>query len=102
MYQVQDGRLGDCSDGDSIPDPYESPNRVAILMAGTQPVQNSLATATMISGLATAAAARAGGPVRPPAQVLSELLEAVATLLMVEVTPENQTQHNVDVAKHAR
>ena len=36
---------------------------------------------------------------RPPAQVLSELLEALATLLMVEVTPANQAQHNVDVAK---
>ena len=35
----------------------------------------------------------------PPAQVLSDLLEALATLLMAEVTPENQTHHNVDVAK---
>ena len=33
MYQLQDGRLGGCSDGDSIPDPYEPPNRVAIFMA---------------------------------------------------------------------
>ena len=36
MYQVQDGRLGGCSDGDSIPDPCEPPNRVVIFMAGTQ------------------------------------------------------------------
>ena len=36
---------------------------------------------------------------RPPAQVLSELLEALATLLMVVVTPTNQAQHNMDVAK---
>ena len=36
---------------------------------------------------------------RQPAQVLSELLEALATLLMVEVTPTNQAQHNMDVAK---
>ena len=35
----------------------------------------------------------------PPAQVLSDLLEALATLLMAEVTSENQTQHNADVAK---
>ena len=36
MYQLQDGRLGGCSDGDSILDPLEPPNRVAIFMAGTQ------------------------------------------------------------------
>ena len=36
---------------------------------------------------------------RPPAQVLSELLEALATLLTAEVTPVNQAQHNMDVAK---
>ena len=34
MYQLQDDRLGGCSDGDRIPDPYEPPNRVAIFMAG--------------------------------------------------------------------
>ena len=41
LYQLQDGRLRGCSDGDSIPDPFDLPNRVAIFMAGTQPVQNS-------------------------------------------------------------
>ena len=35
MYQLQDGRLGGYPDGDSILDPYEPPNRVAIFMAGT-------------------------------------------------------------------
>ena len=35
LYQLQDGRIGGCSDGDSIPDPFEPPNRVAIFMAGT-------------------------------------------------------------------
>ena len=30
LYQLQDGRFGGCSDGDSIPDPLEPPNRVAI------------------------------------------------------------------------
>ena len=35
----------------------------------------------------------------PPAQVLTELLEALATLMGVEVTPDNQEQHKVDVAK---
>ena len=98
MYQLQDDRLGGCSDSDSIPDPCETSNRVAIFMAGTQPVQNSSIVATMIYGSATAMEAGAGGPVRPPAQVLSELLEALATLLMVEVTSANQVQHNMDVA----
>ena len=35
LYQLPDGRLGGCSDGNSIPDPYEPPSRVAIFMAGT-------------------------------------------------------------------
>ena len=30
LYQLQEGRLGGCSDGDSIPDPCVPPNRVAI------------------------------------------------------------------------
>ena len=38
LYQLQDGRIGGCSDGDSIPDPFEPPNRVAVFMAGTQPI----------------------------------------------------------------
>ena len=37
LYQLQDGRLGGCFDGDSITDPYEPPNRVAIFMAGMLP-----------------------------------------------------------------
>ena len=41
LYQLQDARLGGYSNGDSIPDPYEPPSRVAIFMAGTQLVQNS-------------------------------------------------------------
>ena len=89
LYQLQDGRLGGCSDGNSIPDPYEPPNRVAIFMAGTQLVQHSSTAATLISGSAAATAARAGGPVRPPAQVLSDLLDALATLLTAEVNPAN-------------
>ena len=59
LYQLQDGRIGGCSDGDSIPDPFDPPNRVAIFMAGTQPALHS--------STATATAAGAGGPVRPPA-----------------------------------
>ena len=37
LYQVQDGALGGCSDGFSIPDPCESPNWAGVFMAGTQP-----------------------------------------------------------------
>ena len=47
MYQLQDRRLGGCSDGDSILDPHERPNRVAIFMAGTQPVLGSTAATAM-------------------------------------------------------
>src|SRR5215216_7382455 len=54
MYQVQDGRLGGYSDGDSIPDPYEPLNRVAIFMAGTQPRQDSMTATAMIFGSAMA------------------------------------------------
>ena len=35
LYQLQDDRLGGCSDGNSIPDPFEPPSRVGIFMAGT-------------------------------------------------------------------
>ena len=65
LYQLQDGRLGGYSDGDSILDPYEPPNRVGIFMAGTQPGQNSSTAVAMIAGPAAATAAGAGGPIRP-------------------------------------
>ena len=87
LYQLQDGRLGGCSDGDSIPDPLEPPNWVAIFMAGTQPVQHSSTAATLISGLVAATAAGAGGPVRPPAQVLTDLLDKLTALLTTVVNP---------------
>ena len=35
LYQLQDGQFGGYSDGDSILDPHEPPNRVGIFMAGT-------------------------------------------------------------------
>src|SRR3954468_15557805 len=81
LYRLQDGRLGGCSDGDSIPDPYEPPNRVAIFMAGTQPIQHSPIAAALISRSASATAAGEGGPACSPAQVLSDLLDTLATLL---------------------
>ena len=77
LYQLQDGRIGGYSDGDSILGPFEPPNRVAIFMAGTQPTVQSSSTAAMISG----SAAGAGGPARRLAQVLSDLLDAWTTLL---------------------
>ena len=69
MYQLQDGRLGGYSNGDSIPNPYEPPNRVVIFMAGTHPVHNSSTAATMVSGSVAATVAGAGGPARPPALI---------------------------------
>ena len=53
----------------------------------------------MISGSATATAAGAGGPARPPAQVLSDLLDALTKLLTAVVNPASQDQHNAEVAK---
>ena len=99
LYQLQDGRLGGCSDGDSIPDPFDPPSRVAIFMAGIQPAQHSSTAAAMISGSAAATPAGAGGPVRPPAQVLSDLFDALAMLLVAEVNPANQDEHNAEIAK---
>ena len=40
LYQLQDGRIGGCSDGDSIPGPFDLPNRVAIFM----PARNQRST----------------------------------------------------------
>ena len=85
LYQLQDGRLGGCSDGDSIPDPYEPPSRVGIFMAGTQPVQNS--------------AAGTGGPVHSPAQVLMDLTDKMTALLTAMVAPADQAQHDAEVAQ---
>src|SRR3954462_176686 len=69
LYQLQDGRIGGCSDGDSIPDPFDLPNRVAIFMAGMKLALHSSTVAAMISGSTAAAAAGAGGPVRPPGSI---------------------------------
>ena len=38
LYQIHDGMPKGYSDGNSIPDLLEAPSRVAIYMAGTQPV----------------------------------------------------------------
>lgn len=90
MYQLQDGWLGGCSDGDNILDPYEPPNRIVIFMAGTQPALGSTTSVAMTSSSMAAVTAGASGSARPPAQVLTELLEALANLMGVEVTLDTQ------------
>ena len=87
LYQLQDGGLGGCSDGSSIPDPFEAPSRVGIFMVGTQPVQNSTTAAVITSG---SAAAGAGGPARPPAQVLMDLMDKMTALLTAVVNSADQ------------
>ena len=64
LYQLPDGGLGGCSDGSSIRDPFEPPNRAGIFMTGTQTTQNSTAMATITTGTATAGS---GDPACPPA-----------------------------------
>ena len=78
LYQVQDGVLGGCSNGTSIPDPYELPRWAGVFMAGTQPGQNSTADMAITSGTG---AAGAGGLVRPPAEVLIDLMDKITALL---------------------
>ena len=36
---------------------------------------------------------------RPPAQVLTDFLDKLTTLLTAEVSPANQAQHNMEIAK---
>ena len=61
LYQLQDGRIGGCSDGDSTPDPFEPPNRVAIFMVGVHPTLQSSSAVAMISGLAAGQEALGAG-----------------------------------------
>ena len=96
LYRMQDDQVRGCSDGDSIPDPFEPPSRVGIFMAGTQPIQDSTTAAAMTSG---SAAAGAGGPVRSPAQVLMDLTDKMTALLTAVVNPADQAQHDAEVAQ---
>src|SRR3954467_12403491 len=98
LYQLQDGRIGGCSDGDSITEPSDLPNRVGIFMAGTQSAPHSSTAAAMISGSVAVTAAGAGCCVRPPAQVLSDLFDALAAL-MAEANPADQDARNAEIAK---
>ena len=98
LYQLQDDQIRGCSDGDSILDPPKQINRVGIFMVGTQAANHSSTTAAMFSGSAAAAAAGAGGSLRPPAQVLSDLFDALAVLI-AEANPADQDTHNAEIAK---
>ena len=62
VYQIHDGMPEGYSDGNSIPDLPEAPSRVAIYMAGTQPVLQSSSTAAMTTGSAAAAGTSARRP----------------------------------------
>ena len=95
LYQVHDGVFEGYYDGNSIPDLLEPPSQVAFYMAGTQPTLQSSSTATMNTG----SAAATGVSARRSAQVLSDLMDAWATLLTTAVTPEMRDQHNADIAK---
>ena len=64
-------------------------------MAGTQLAPQSSTAAAIIS----VSAAGAGGPVRLPVQVLFGLLDALATLLTIEVNLDNRDEHNAEVRK---
>ena len=67
-------------------------------MAGTQVALHSLTAAPITSGSVAAAAAGAGSSVCPPAQVLSDLFDALA-VLMAEANPADQDVHNAEIAK---
>ena len=60
LYQVHDGVFEGYSDGTSIPEFLEPPNRVAIFMAGTQPALQNSTAAALGSGSAAGAGALAG------------------------------------------
>ena len=96
LYQVQDGVLGGYSNGSSIRDPYEPLSWAGVFMAGTQPGQNSTAATAITFGLGVAGA---GGPVRPPAQVLIDLMDKLTALLTATVIPANKDEHDAEVAR---
>lgn len=54
LYQLQDGWISGGSEGNSIPDSPDLPNRAAIFMAGTQSAPHSLAATAILSGSTTA------------------------------------------------
>ena len=85
--------------GNSIPDLLDLPRRVAVFMAGTQLAHHSSNTTVIFSGSAIATPAGAGGSTPPPAQVLSDLFDALAMLMAAEVDIATRDQHNAEIAK---
>src|SRR6187399_1483116 len=69
LYLLRDGRSEGVSDGDSIPDPFDPPNRVAVFMAGSQPTPQST-----VNGANTAEAGAGGSShALSPSDALSAL-----------------------------
>ena len=99
LYQLQDGQIDGGSEGNSIPDSPDLPNRAAVFMVGTQSAPYSSTAAAMLSGSTTATPAGAGSSAPPPAQVLSDLFDALATLMATEVDAAARDQHNAEIAK---
>ena len=99
LYQLQDGRISGGSEGNNIPDFPDLPNRAAIFMAGTQSAPHSLAAAAILSGSTTATPAGAGSSAPPPAQVLSDLFDALATLMAAKVDAAARDQRNTEIEK---
>ena len=67
-------------------------------MAGTQAALHSSTAAPITSSSVAATAAGAGSSARSPAQVLSDLFDALAAL-MAEANPADQEVHNAEIAK---
>ena len=65
----------------------------------TWPEHSPLCSLHLQVAMNTGSAAAAGAPAHRPAQVLSGLMDAWATLLTTAVTPEMQDQHNAEVTK---
>ena len=99
LYQLQDGRIEGGSEGNSIPDSPGPPNRAAVFMAGTRSVPHSSTAVAVLSGSTTATPAGAGSSVPPLAQVLSDLFDALAALMSVEVDATARDQHDAEIAK---
>ena len=92
MYQLRDGRSEGESDGDSIPDPFDPPNRVAVFMAGSQSTPQST-----VIGATAEAGAGGSGQALSPADVLSTLVEEFIARAMAEVAPADKAQHDAEL-----
>ena len=68
-------------------------------MAGTQSAPHLSAAAAILSGSTMATPAGAGSSAPPPTQVLSDLFDALATLMDAEVDAAAKDQHNAEIAK---